>query len=412
MVIIVIKNWIRFVSFWIIFIFLFSLLNTAMKVDGPRWADFYKLPPNSLDVLFMGNSHNYKSFQPQIIDQILPIHSYTIGIGYEDIFVSYYELKEVLRYQHPKVVVLETYALDLNDRKDKGYIFDFLDVGKWDENKSAIAFRYLFPDKPYAVFPSLRMGVAWNDPNISFNKITQLFSTVNSTSIDPRLGSEINSEVMANDNYVANNKLKVPKYKEPDPEVQIYLEKFYQLCQENNIQLILTTAPRLKISETILSYYAPFDASKFASDNHIDLVTFDTAKFNHLHFSDQSHVNSFGSIITSLEIAREISRKMNLPIDQVKLNYYQSFTFSDYTLVHTGNDYKITLIPTDQNAPLEYKWSIRDVDNNVIGGSDWQNEDSFGFLINKPGDYSLIVDIRNPSGDFILHAGFSLTKSD
>lgn len=75
---------------------------------------FYELDKNSIDVLFLGSSVAVNNFIPQVLYDEYGISSYNLGSEQQSILLSYYWLKEALRFQSPKVVVLE--GLFLNDR--------------------------------------------------------------------------------------------------------------------------------------------------------------------------------------------------------------------------------------------------------------------------------------------------------
>ena len=73
------------------------------------FADFYQLDKNTVDVLFLGSSHGVSSFSPPKLYDDYSIRSYNLSSELQSLLVSYYWLKEALRYQTPKVVVLDTY---------------------------------------------------------------------------------------------------------------------------------------------------------------------------------------------------------------------------------------------------------------------------------------------------------------
>ena len=368
---------IRLFCFGILFTLIFSLLNLSMRAECPRWDNFYNLPKNSIDVLFIGNSHNFSSFQPQIIDNILPINSYVVGISAENIIVTYYELQEVLMYQHPKVVVLETFVLDLDDTRDNGFIYDFLDAGKWNKNRLAIAMRYLTPETGYSIFPALRSRIDWDKPYTYINQLLHEL-TNRIRKVKPDLSNySIKKPVLIEKDYKTAKNSPTQEYGEPNPEIQVYLEKFYQLCKDNDIQLVLTTVPIVHSTAKQTKYYKPFDPTSFIELNNISEVNYDHFKFNHLHFANETHINGFGSVIVSIEMAKNLSRIMNLPINIAELENYQSFLFSDYTISREGNEFTFDLIPSHEKSSLEYKWTVQDKKMVTIYSSPWQSKSSF-----------------------------------
>lgn len=80
----------------------FSSTNTA--------GDFYKLQKNSIDVLLLGSSHCVTSLNPQVLYDNYGITSYNLGSEQQSALVTYYWLEEALKYQSPKVVIIDTYT--------------------------------------------------------------------------------------------------------------------------------------------------------------------------------------------------------------------------------------------------------------------------------------------------------------
>ena len=78
---------------------------------------FYDLGQNSADVVFLGSSHSFTSFSTQELYNKYNITSYNLGSGLQSPIVSYYWLKEMERYQTPKVVVLELIAFFIGNGK-------------------------------------------------------------------------------------------------------------------------------------------------------------------------------------------------------------------------------------------------------------------------------------------------------
>lgn len=76
-----------------------------------RWDSFYGLPKNSLDILVLGNSHAYSTYDPDILDVICGTNSFVLASNSQKIEQTFYNLKESLRYQNPKVVVIQASVL-------------------------------------------------------------------------------------------------------------------------------------------------------------------------------------------------------------------------------------------------------------------------------------------------------------
>ena len=72
---------------------------------------FYKMPKNSVEVIFMGSSHGAAAFIPQELYNNYSITSYNLSSEQQNLLLSYYWLREALKYQTPKVVILDTFML-------------------------------------------------------------------------------------------------------------------------------------------------------------------------------------------------------------------------------------------------------------------------------------------------------------
>lgn len=64
---------------------------------------------NRYDVIFLGSSRGYCAYNPLVFDSILNTNSYNMCTGSQNTIESYYILKEILRFQKPKVIVYEMF---------------------------------------------------------------------------------------------------------------------------------------------------------------------------------------------------------------------------------------------------------------------------------------------------------------
>jgi len=83
--------------------------NRINRWNHQRFGDFYDLPENYLDLVFLGSSHSYCSFDPELFNKILGIRTYQMGMPLQHPDGTYYTLKEILRHQSPSIAVFEVY---------------------------------------------------------------------------------------------------------------------------------------------------------------------------------------------------------------------------------------------------------------------------------------------------------------
>lgn len=72
---------------------------------------FYNEKRNTLDVLAFGSSHAYASINPIEIWDKTGIQSYVLATSNQPIWITYYYMKEALKFQKPKVMILDVHMI-------------------------------------------------------------------------------------------------------------------------------------------------------------------------------------------------------------------------------------------------------------------------------------------------------------
>ena len=72
-----------------------------------KWQEFYETSPNSLDLVFVGSSYAYRSFDAEVFDNKLNVNSFNMGSPLQKPVESYYVLKETLKLQKPSFVIYD-----------------------------------------------------------------------------------------------------------------------------------------------------------------------------------------------------------------------------------------------------------------------------------------------------------------
>lgn len=102
---------IKIISFVLIFCVLLYSINRVLRFkydDGIYQLDvFYKQPKDSIDVLILGSSHAYMNISQFYLYSLYGIASYNLGGGSQPLWNSYFYLKEALKTQKPKLIVLD-----------------------------------------------------------------------------------------------------------------------------------------------------------------------------------------------------------------------------------------------------------------------------------------------------------------
>lgn len=131
---------------------------------------FYGMETNSVDVLFLGSSVAVNHFAPQRIYDRFGIRSFNLGSEQQSVLLSYWWLREALRFQSPKLVVLE--ALFLQDchpefplNTSEGLTRHCLDPMRWSPVKLAAVRDVCRRDPSQSLlgylFPNIRFHDRW-----------------------------------------------------------------------------------------------------------------------------------------------------------------------------------------------------------------------------------------------------------
>lgn len=104
--------------------FAFYMLNTTLSfkyTDGVlQIEDLYAFPEDSVDVLFLGSSHMGTNIDPTVLYEKYGLAAYSMWSASQPTWNSYYYLKEALKNQSPKLVVLECYVV-VQDNESTAY---------------------------------------------------------------------------------------------------------------------------------------------------------------------------------------------------------------------------------------------------------------------------------------------------
>ena len=271
------KNILKFVIFMSIVFFLIIKLGTLFT---PKWSyddtqgqihtikGFYALPKNSIDVLFMGDSSIYKSVSPMQIYESTHIKSYNYSVSSARLYMMYYQLLDILEYQHPKVVFIDTLTFFYDTKEsesERRKSFDYLRFSKYKQQMiHDEVFESNFDDIVSYYFPLLRYHSRWNE--IRPKDIKDLFREYYSIN----KGFVMTSASKENKNGY--------KYMEPDNrnvKMQDYVKKYFykiiDLCKEENIDIVFLGIPDTRAwnyeSSVLMNKLATETGTKFLDLN-------------------------------------------------------------------------------------------------------------------------------------------------
>ncbi|MDL2253843.1 hypothetical protein LJC49_07205 [Ruminococcaceae bacterium OttesenSCG-928-I18] len=105
------KNLLAALAFCLAVFLLACALSAVLNTKSETMMAFYAEPKESIDVLFVGSSHCMAAFSPAAIWQQEGFTSYNLYSLSQPMWTSYHYIKEALKTQSPKVVVLDAFGM-------------------------------------------------------------------------------------------------------------------------------------------------------------------------------------------------------------------------------------------------------------------------------------------------------------
>lgn len=278
---------IKAVVFTIITAFVVLSIN---RLENPKyfynstWATtttytgFYKMPKNSVDVLFFGSSHTASSICPQELYDRYGITGYNLGCEQQNILVSYYWLKEALNYQKPKAVVIDTYMLQRYNGGEPLNTAEVctrkaIDYMRWGNVKLSAINDICKEDSNQNIWSyfltNIRFHGRWTWIEESDFTYSQLAKHYETKGYEPLYNSNGNPNYNSFSQDDAKNKYEL------HPLMVNYMQKIVDLCHENNIEVIMMKTPTT--------------ATSAECHNAVQAL----ADMNHLNFYDLNERNRY-----------------------------------------------------------------------------------------------------------------------
>lgn len=212
------------------------------------YKNFYQLKKNSVDVLIFGSSHALTCINPQVIYDKYGIVSYNLGCEQQSLVITYYWLREALKYQSPKVVILDTYILHSYDPSNgmncnEGSVRKAMDSMRWSPMKweAGNAIAEIDPEQSALSFSLL---------NVRYHTRWQGLGEDDYTESDMISHGGIKgfSVLGGTNENLTYTPFRDAETKDVDAEPMMeimreYLDKIVELCGEQGIQLVLVKIP-------------------------------------------------------------------------------------------------------------------------------------------------------------------------
>lgn len=312
-----VKKALKIIGILIVFIIIFFLLNRLLSpkyaetlVEGSMISQYYSEPKDH-EVIFIGDCEVYANFSPLVMYEQDGIKAYVRGSSQQMIWQSYYILKETLKYETPRVVVLNVNSMRYGKNSDKvseAYNRLTIDNMKWSKEKIDIINESMTEDETFIsyIFPILRYHSRYD--KLTKEDFKYMFRKKNNT----YNGFLVNKNIKPADAFPTKRKLASYNF---DNECYEYLDKITELCKQNNIKLVLIKAPSL-----YPYWYEEYETQirEYANKNQIDYYNLldkkDEIRIDYAvdTYDGGLHLNLTGATKLSKYFSRILKEKYNL----------------------------------------------------------------------------------------------------
>ena len=240
---IILKRIFLFIMLALCFIFIFYRYTKITQYPRDDFFDFYRnIDKGTVDVLCVGSSHVYNGINPVQMWDDYGIAAYDLACGSQSVWFSYYYIKEALKTQHPEIVILDVYTLrnadDYFDTKIQANLVNLpLSYNKWEALEVAGADNKVELFFQFPIFHSRYDSLSRYDFDLDLNGNLKF------------LGYRYTEDIVP---YEEEKIMDVRGVEECEPiskKAEEYLRKSIELCQESDIDIILTNTPWPDITE-------------------------------------------------------------------------------------------------------------------------------------------------------------------
>lgn len=314
----------RTVLFIIVFLIAFSALNVFFQPVWTKWNGynatygFYEEPPNTINTVVLGASVAGNGINtPELYSQY-GICAYNLGTQRQPMSASYYWLQEVLRRHGKSLQTVIVEASTLRHIPEESFFHTAIDpmrnLGiKYRAYRDC--FDYTVDEALMAMMPMYFYHTRW-DAELSSEDFDKFGFTHDVGSrgyhFEPREYANV-SELRGV--FIDLNKLPSEQHASFNDESLYYFDLIYQLCQKNDLNLLLVKTPAWNWDHTISD-----NIQALADRYQIDYLDFcfspllDEIEYEHAHDSyDGKHLNYYGATKMTNAIGRYLVENYGAP---------------------------------------------------------------------------------------------------
>ena len=291
------KTAIKVISFILI---MAVILAAADRVLIVKYTDgiysikrFYELEDDSVDVLFLGSSHVFETYNTSVLWDDYGIASFVLGGSVQPMWNTYFYMKEALKTQTPDLIVLDVFCCIFED--------EYSDYSRQIKNC-------------YGMKPSLNklnaMLVSSSYDNVNFffpisNYSSRYSELTQEDFLEPKDITRYKNWMGFACNYQnevkETTRLEDSDVEKPMPQkTEKYYRKILELANEKQIPILVVVTPYPDINEDFAAVYKY--AERIAGEYNVDFLNpaLDPAAIGldySIHAAEGLHLNSAGNRI-------------------------------------------------------------------------------------------------------------------
>lgn len=322
--------------------------DTTRKVEG-----FYAEEKNSLDFVFVGSSQMFTSVVPAVLWEEYGITSYDFGANEQPMYLSYYYIKEALKYQDPKAIVLEVSYCNAPEYTHEGVHHINLD----DLRMGPVKLEAIFDIIPEGErFPYIFELAKYHDTWTNMDKAS--FQYIGADKHNPYKGYTPSLDGFADGGEFNEEIAKVTEKAELAELSVKYMEKIIALCKEENVDLLFLKTPNDHIQNQP-EYNAVADIAENHNIPYLDLNREMKGQLHNHVFHAETITKRIGEWLTSLYEVEDKREKPEFTQWHEDADYYYRYahqlrlndieTFEEYVAELIGKEY-VVCIAVNQDA--------------------------------------------------------------
>lgn len=301
----------------------FRFRDNSIFSGDVRKAQFMELPENSVEVLFLGSSHVMSGINPAVFWKEAQIPSYNLASRAQTFPFSYLLLKEALKTQHPKMVVVDAFSVTEDNlvyglANTEEHLNMNMDLIPFNLEKMKLINRYIpFEKRAYYVSSLFAFHTRWSKVFRKQTVYDQIYMGFCYAEREEGVSCELQMQEIPTEVKCAEI-----------PEVDLlYLEKIITLCEKEDIQLVFIKTPIVAKNRSAYEKLESF--SNLLEKEKIPFFNYANPEYNK-QFSyekcmrDNYHMNSTGAECITKMLLEDLE-KNNLLTDLMNTEYCETW---------------------------------------------------------------------------------------